>query len=293
MKNSNSRIPVQTVSNSAPKIPWFILKAGKFLQFFSGHLAMRYALKIFRTPIKYPIPEREQMMDSSAQSEFLMIPSLNKKVKVYIYGYSKKKALMVHGWSGRGTQLYAIADKLLENGFMTISFDGPAHGQSSGKTTMMPEFMETCLEIDKKYGPFEIGIGHSLGGMTLVNAARKGLPVNKIVTIGAGDKISDIVHAFIELLQLKPKIAHKISNYYSKIFSVHINTYATSNAAKEVEIPVLVIHDSQDKEIPVSCAYRIRQNLKSGQLLITNGLGHKRILYNSQTIKRIVDFATG
>ena len=69
---------------------------------------------------------------------------------------------MVHGWSGRGTQLYAIADKLLENGFMTISFDGPAHGQSSGKTTMMPEFMETCLEIDKKYGPFEIGIGHSL-----------------------------------------------------------------------------------------------------------------------------------
>jgi esterase/lipase len=42
---------------------------------------------------------------------------------VYQYGQSDKKVLLVHGWSGRGTQLVKIADALLKSGYSTISFD--------------------------------------------------------------------------------------------------------------------------------------------------------------------------
>ena len=72
----------------------------------------------------------------------LQIPEIKKEIEILSYGYSKKKVLLVHGWSGRSTQLFAFADKLLENGFMVISFDGPAHGKSTGRTTMMPEFLK-------------------------------------------------------------------------------------------------------------------------------------------------------
>jgi esterase/lipase len=42
----------------------------------------------------------------------------NKSVVVYQYGQSDKKVLLVHGWSGRGTQLVKIADALLKSGFL-------------------------------------------------------------------------------------------------------------------------------------------------------------------------------
>ena len=60
----------------------------------------------------------------------------------------------MHGWAGRSTQLFAFADRLLEKGFMVVSFDGPAHGKSSGKRTMMPDFLETIRKVDQTYGPF-------------------------------------------------------------------------------------------------------------------------------------------
>ena len=291
MKNSSTRIPGSSKPNGVQKVPKLILAIGKSLQFISPLLAMRFAIRLFGIPIRHPRPEREKMMVKSAQSEFLIIPELNKKIQIFTYGYSKKKALLVHGWSGRGTQMYAIADKLLENGYMTVSFDAPAHGNSTGKTTMMPEFMTCCQELDRKFGPFHVVIGHSLGGMALLNSNRTGLRTSKIVSIGAGDKISDIIKDFVKVIGLKQAIALKMIKHLNKKFGADIDTYASSAEANDLELPVLIIHDSQDRQIPVSCAYAIRQNLKTGQLLITQGLGHNRILNDPETIRRIVSFA--
>ena len=149
----------EITSNNIPQIPAIIINTGKFLQFISPTLATNYAVKLFKTPIRFKTPKREKLMAKSAQQELLFIPELNKEIMVYTYGYSKRKVLLVHGWSGRGTQLYHIADKLLENGFMTYSFDAPAHGKSKGKTTMMTEFIAVSKFLEEKYGPFEIGIG--------------------------------------------------------------------------------------------------------------------------------------
>ena len=132
-------------SNTGPKIPASIIATGKILQFIAPPLATLFAIKLFRTPIRFKTPSREKMMAESAQKKMVLIPELNQEVMVYSYGYSKRKVLLIHGWSGRGTQLFKIADKLLENGFMTISFDAPAHGNSTGKKTMMNEFVKTCL----------------------------------------------------------------------------------------------------------------------------------------------------
>ena len=98
------------------------------------------------------------------------------------YGYSKKKVLLVHGWAGRSTQLFMIADRLLEKGYMVISFDGPSHGKSEGKTTAMPEFLDTIKVIDKQFGPFEAAIGHSFGGMSLYNSVADGFSIKSLVT---------------------------------------------------------------------------------------------------------------
>src|SRR4030066_734792 len=215
---NNITIPSITV----PKIPASIIATGKILQFIAPPLAILYAIKLFRTPIRFKTPARENMMADSAQKKLVIISDLNKKVMVYSYGYSKRKVLLIHGWSGRGTQLFKIADKLLENGFMTISFDAPAHGKSTGKTTMMNEFVQTARFLEKEFGPFEIALGHSLGGMAVLNGVKQGLNIKKAIVIGAGDVITDIIKQFVAKLELKPIIVNKIKNHFYRKFGEDI-----------------------------------------------------------------------
>ena len=272
------------------KIPKAVLITAKILQTTSVKLAARFAMKLFITPLKFKLPKREIKMDEESRQEDVFIKSLNRHIKVYHYGISTKKVLLVHGWSGRGTQLYSIAEKLIKNGYSTISFDAPAHGKSSGKTSDMTEFIACILELNKKYGPFEYAVGHSLGAMAVLNAIKKGLNVNKAVTIGSGDIITDIMNDFTDKLGMNTAVTNKMIKIFEKRFSTTINSYSAYIAAKEINIPVLVIHDEDDADVPVAAAHHIHKHLSNGELLITEGLGHRKILGDSNVIRKIIQF---
>ncbi|OIO08720.1 MAG: alpha/beta hydrolase [Flavobacteriales bacterium CG_4_8_14_3_um_filter_35_10] len=279
-KNKNTRITKSVVS------------FGKFLQFIATPLAAEYMFKLFQTPIKHQMPEREQMMYKSAIKERLKIAAINKEIQVYKYGYSKKKVLLLHGWSGRGTQLFTIADKLLENRFMVISLDGPAHGFSEGKRTNMTDFIESIKVLQEKYGPFEAAIGHSFGGMTLLKCSQEFLKINKLVVMGTDNDIKEIISDLAIKLQLKSRTANYVLNKLQKQFNNPLETLSSEASAKFIHIPTLVIHDTDDLVVPVSCAYKIRQNLSQGSLLITHGLGHQRILKDLNVQNQIIEFLT-
>jgi len=283
--SKNKEIEAQTL-----KIPKVILITAKLLEVISSKLVTKFAAKLFTRPIKHKIPKREFHMDKESIQEFVFVPSINKEIVVYHYGKSEKKTLLVHGWSGRGTQLVKIADELLNLGYSTISFDAPAHGKSKGNSSIMVEFIASILELEKQFGPFEFAIGHSLGGMAILNAIREKLKVRKVVLIGSGDIIQDIIDDFIKKLELKPEIGIKLREHFEKKYGVEMNYYSASNAAKEVSIPVLIIHDENDVDVNVKAAYNIKENLKISELMITKNLGHRKILGNNEVIQSIVTF---
>ena len=288
MKNSKKR----DKKKNSFDIPKHIILIGKLIQIISPDLTARYVAKIFETPLKFKTPERELMMRKSAKNNLLSLKGIRKKVMVYSYGYSKKKILLVHGWSGRGTQLYSIADKLLENKMMVISFDGPAHGLSQGSSTSLKEFIICIRQLEKEHGPFDAAIGHSFGGMALLNAVTSGLKLNNLVVIGADNSISEILKSSVKKFSLKPIIAQKLIELVNKKLNIKVEDYSSQNVAKNVDIPTLVVHDSDDNYVPVSNALAIRHSLKKGEILITNGLGHHKILKDSVTNQRIIDFIT-
>ncbi|GAA4073787.1 alpha/beta hydrolase [Flavobacterium cheonanense] len=283
--SKNKEIQDQTL-----KIPKVILITAKLFVAISPKLATKFTAKLFTTPIKHKIPKREFHMDKESVQEIVFVPSINKEIVVYHYGKSEKKILLVHGWSGRGTQLVKIADELLNLGYSTISFDAPAHGKSKGNSSIMIEFIASILELEKQFGPFEFAIGHSLGGMSILNAIREKLKIRKVVIIGSGDIIQDIIDDFIKKLELNPEIGIKLREHFEKKYGVEMNYYSASNAAKEVLIPVLIIHDENDVDVNVKVAYNIKENLNISELMITKNLGHRKILGNTEVIKRIVEF---
>ena len=275
----------QTLKISKP----FIITA-KILQATSPKLAARFAMKVFTTPVKFKLPRREEEMDRKSRQELILIPSLKKSVNVYHLGDSPKKVLLVHGWSGRGTQLVSIADKLVKCGCGIISFDAPAHGKSTGKASDMTEFITAILQLELQYGPFEFAIGHSLGAMAVLNAIKQGLKVKRAVIIGSGDVIRDIMMDFTHKLGMNIAIGELMIKMFEKKFGETINNYSAYIAAQAVHIPVLVFHDENDTDVPVSAAHHIYKHLKDAQLVITHGLGHRKILGDKAVIKQIIDF---
>jgi len=279
-----------TPKTNANNVPKPILLLARFLQFISPKLATKFAIYLFKTPIKFKTPKHELEMDIKSSQQTVHIKSINKEIRTYSYGQSDKKILLVHGWSGRGTQLVSIADALLEKGYMTISFDAPAHGKSTTKSTMMPEFVSCIHQIEKEFGPFEAAIGHSLGAMALLNAVKEGFNIKKLVILGSGDSINDIIKMFIEKMKLKPVIGTRMKRVFFDILNFDIESYSANIAAKEVKIPTLIFHDENDLDVPVSSSENIRQNLKDSELIITQNLGHRRILKDEKVISKILDY---
>jgi pimeloyl-ACP methyl ester carboxylesterase len=275
------------------KIPKLILLISKIIAAISPNLSIRLSAKLFTTPIKHGTPKRELEMESKSIQKLIEIPAINKKVMTYEFGKSEKKILLSHGWSGRGTQLFKIADELEKAGFSTISFDAPAHGKSPGSTTIMSEFIETILELEKQFGPFEAAVGHSLGGMSLLNATKNGLAIHRLAIIGSGDIVQDILDYFVAKLELKPSTSTQLRLHFEKKYDVNMDDYSAYKAAKEIAIPVLVIHDKNDTEVPVTAGIHIHQHLKNGQLVLTEGLGHRKILGNAEVIEKVVGFVQG
>ncbi|AOC96718.1 2-hydroxy-6-oxononadienedioate/2-hydroxy-6-oxononatrienedioate hydrolase [Flavobacterium anhuiense] len=272
------------------KIPKIIIISAKICAFISTNLVTKFAAKIFITPIKHKVPKRELEMDAKSIQKLIYIPEINKSVVTYTYGQSPRKVLLVHGWSGRGTQLFKIADELLANGYSTVSFDAPAHGKSKGKTTIMSEFIASILEIEKQFGPFEIAIGHSLGGMSVLNSIKDGLKVEKAIIIGSGDIVQDILDEFTFKLGLKKEISIHLRDYFENMYQVKMDDFSAYKAAKKIKTPVLVIHDKDDPEVSVKAGIHINENLENGSLFLTEGLGHRKILGNQNVIKKILEF---
>ena len=272
------------------EIPKAILLTAKFLQAVSPSLTTKFAAKLFTTPIRHKLPKRELHMERDSIQKSIVIPEIQKEIVVYEYGKSDKKVLLVHGWSGRGTQLVKIADELLKMGYMTISFDAPAHGKSKGNSSIMIEFIASILEIEKQYGPFEFAIGHSLGGMSVLNAIKQNLQVKKAVIIGSGDIIQDIIDDFICKLQLKPEYGIKLRNHFEAKFGGKMDDYSAYKAAEKTEVPVFVIHDKDDDDVSVKAAYNIQKHLKQSEIMITEGLGHRKILGDEAVIQKITAF---
>ncbi|GAB2772364.1 alpha/beta hydrolase [Salinimicrobium soli] len=273
-------------------VPKYILVTGKILTALSPFLASRFAAKLFLTPFKYELPEREKEMDEKSKQHRVKVPSINREIVVYEYGDSPKKILLAHGWSGRGTQMSVMAEELVKNGYSVVSFDAPAHGKAPGKMSMMPFFIDSIHYLDKHYGPFTAAIGHSLGGMSSLRAVKEGLQIDKLVIIGTANSVTRITREFAYNMNMNVKVAKKMKHYFDEKFGADMDTYSGAVSAKHVKIPTLIIHDEYDVDVHVGAAHEIHESMENSEIFITKDLGHRRILGDNKVIRKILDFLT-
>ena len=272
------------------KIPSYIKYGLQLMEFLSPYVTMRIASYLFSLPYKFKIPVKEIEVMEKRKKGFLHVPVLNKSICIYNWPANGKNILLVHGWSGRGTSMYKIAQILNKSGFNVISFDAPAHGNSKGTTTGAPEFMHSINLLNNHFNGFYAIIGHSLATVPIFKCYKNLRGVNKIVTIGSVNKMIDIFVNLKNRLGLKKYTFDIMIDYMEKKFDVSIDSWAAEKMTQQIECKMLMFHDKDDREIPIECSRILNKKLKNSKLIETTGLGHSRILKDMEVAEKIKTF---
>lgn len=201
--------------------------------------------------------------------------------------------LLVHGWAGRGTQLFSFINPLIQANYRVIALDGPAHGDSLGTQTNAVQFSLFLKEAQENLGKVDAVIAHSFGAGSLVLATANGMQVDKLVLIAGPSDYTIIVNDFLKIVQLGKRAQKFFTQSLSEIARREISELRISKIGSQLETPTLVVHDKGDKEVSFQHALDIKTEWPSSELLITEGLGHRRILKDPATIQKVVEFIYG
>jgi esterase/lipase len=259
--------------------------------FLSSKLSCFFALKIFFRPIPFPIPKRERKIRSSASSSEQILTSRQKKFKLFILGEnSSGKILFIHGWSGRGSQFYALIDELQSKGFQCYFFDAPGHGEYPDTFCDMLTFIETIHQLDRNHGPFKALIGHSLGGMAALNAFNLGLKTKAIVTICSPSSIDGVVLDFANAIGAGEKLVLPIIQKIEKKYKRKSTDYSPTSFMSNYQLDGLIIQDRNDLEVPFVHAEQLSLSWNSAKNFYTDELGHRKVLSDPSVLSEISSF---
>ena len=254
----------------------------------STPLATKFALNLFFTPIKFHIPKRENPVRESASKHRMKTGQSD--FSLFEWKNTGPKILLVHGWGGRATQFFRIIEELHKKGYHVFSIEAPAHGSSKQKKTHMLEFVDCIETVQSKFGQFDFAIGHSLGGMAIFNGLLKNLSPQKIVVIGTPVSIRSVVHDFCEKVKATPKVANRIIENIETRYSMKVEDASTDYLASRFNPKGMIIHDTDDQDVSVEQAKQLAKKWPNAELVVTEGLGHRKVLMDQKVIDKIIGF---
>ena len=268
----------------------FIKFSLKTLSYVSPALAAKLAWRIFSTPKlkRYP----RQSFLKLAQVEYL--DHQGHKISTYIHNpKGSETILLVHGWEGQASDFNSLLLSLLDHRFKVISFDAPAHGLSEKKYTHAVDYSQIIQALSKKHGTFKAIISHSMGGFASSHAlAHSQTRISeKLVTIGAPNKLTTIIHNFISFMDLGYQTELELLKLIERKFQLKTDQASTAQYSQmAVQTKKLFVHDEYDRQVPIERLDELLELNPDSEVLKTYSLGHNRILRDSSTIEKIVDF---
>lgn len=216
---------------------------------------------------------------------------VNKKNICYWTAGEGPVVFLMHGWASCGNQMGPIGQALLEQGHKIIWMDAPAHGQSSGWQTSLFEISESILAVQKCEGDFDTVIAHSFGVPSCLYALQHGLIAKKLVAISSPAKFEGLVEQFCNILKANEKTQiHLLKKVNVFLGETKMSGISAEFLAKGLPHKSLVIHDKHDRLIRSSEGRAVQENLQNSRFILTQRLGHNKVLSDPQTIQHCVDF---
>lgn len=198
--------------------------------------------------------------------------------------------LFVHGWNGRGSQFHRFVEATIASGHRAIAFDGPAHGESEGNYTTYFEFTDAvrallCGGADM---PIVKIVAHSFGAGAAINALHKENLELDVVLVAPALAFEEFLHESFQKLGFPFPLFRKLVISLEKRYGYNLHHDNPHRLLKQLQIPLLIIHDKGDKIVPYSITAQTVKNRQNIILQSTEGLGHTKILQEQKAIDSVL-----
>jgi pimeloyl-ACP methyl ester carboxylesterase len=276
---------------SLPKISTNVRFAASALLF--PELAGAWAERRFLTP---PRPR-----DAAASALDLIdgkntyIEHKHRLISTWRWGSREAPAvLLAHGWGGNAAQMRGFVFPLLQAGYRVIAYDQPAHGVSEGRLTGLPDFADVLAEVAGHHGQVEAVVAHSLGGPGAALALSWGKAAfRKIVLVSPPADLVGYSRRFARWYWIPEPVRKAMQRAIEERYGVLWEDLEVQRVGPRLSAPALVIHDRDDRMTPWTQGAKVARLWPGARLLLTDGLGHGRILKDESVIRAAADFIAG
>jgi pimeloyl-ACP methyl ester carboxylesterase len=253
-------------------------------------IATAFALRLFFTPLpsklacnrRVPAQWRRECFEVGA----LRVATLRHAAALADIG--RPRVLLVHGWAGNALQMLELGDLMAAEGLDPVLLDLPAHGRSAGWSCTMPQIVASLFATARHAGPFSGVVAHSMGAVACLHAATRGLRMNRLVVLAPSASPAAVLQWFCSVVGLGPKMQVRMRNHIEHIMS--LEQFETAWFAERVRVPVLVVHDRDDRIAPLTNGTTLATALRCARLMVTHGLSHRRILADPRVMRAVVDY---
>lgn len=259
----------------------------------SPRLAGRLVFPMFvSTGPRRPVRPEEQPVHEQAVTDHIEVD--NKRLAVYRWGPPDgRKVLLMHGFDGRASNLVGFAAGLRELDMTAVAFDFFGHGESEGKRSTIVDVAAAASAVAKEHGPFHAIVAHSFGGLCAFHAVRSGVAVDRMAVIASICDFGYLPEFFCARLGLRSSIKADLRRRSEQFFHPVTDIWERFSAtyqAEDLTIPLLVIHDENDKEVAVTQGRKLASGYPQAQFVQTQGLGHRRILGDPGVLTTTLEF---
>ncbi len=216
--------------------------------------------------------------------------SQGQTIQTYRWGRGSKRILFAHGWQSHSYRWKAYIQNLDPEIYTIYALDAPAHGLSTGKALTIPHYAEIIRDMTNEAGSWHAMVGHSMGSFTLLYMAHVYPSVipEKMILLAPPSGAAEFIRFYGDQLQLSDRTIRLTVDHFIDRMSNPPEYYSSSEFAKSLTIPGLIIHDVEDGDTPVENAREIARSWSNARLHVTEGLGHN--LRSADIINEVTDF---
>ena len=257
----------------------------------SPRLATRLALQLFFTPL----PSKQHARAKTVPSPWVARRRRFEQGELVTWqrsdvAASAPKVLLVHGWAGDAQQWRALGDQLSAAGLDPVLLDLPAHGRSDGRRTTLPQWVRALFAVTASLGPWHAMVAHSLGALAGAHAVARGLPVGRLALVATSPPPRLFLRWFASGLGPGEALAQQMQGRIEQREGVPMVQFEPAWLGQHLHQPTLLLHDREDRVAPVASAQALAAALPSAEIVLSSGLGHRRILVDEGTLARLTQF---
>lgn len=223
-----------------------------------------------------------------------------RRVAIEVWG-DGPAVYLLHGWGGRRTQFDALVAPLVDKGFRVVAIDAPGHGDSDPSSFgagrgLLTEFISALRAAVAAFGPARGVVGHSLGGLAITVALLDELPAERAVLIAPAPDTLAYTVEFSRALGFSEGVRRRFLRRLGRRVGRPMTDFDVLARARETEVPalppMLILHDRDDREVRCTDGRALAAAWPHAEFVLTQGLGHRRILRDTSVVDRVVDALT-